>query len=354
MARGLVTQKNAHIIFYGNEEHKQIIEATGSQFKCYSHFPTDKIQKTSNDPNYQPNFLPIFTDYLIEMTSKLLPELIKTVNEEKPDLIIYDSISVHAKYLIEYLRMYQSNHRPASVIFSPTFTTFGGVYPNFFERQLNHEKHGIFYYIYLLKANIRQIRLCLKFGLKLNNPVKFLSYVNDTELNLVAIFPELQARSSLCSKNVKFVGSCVSEEVRSIQSLDLDKSLLNVFEMFEEKNPIQLDVDDYFLSDSLFLKKKKLIYVSLGTLFNSSFQIYDKILDSFRNFNQYVVEKIGQLHNFSLEDVHLVISCGNEVYNLFQAKIISNEYSLPENVLLLKSAPQIDILKVIFYFQSLF
>jgi hypothetical protein len=274
--------------------------------------------------------------------------LIDTVNKEKPDLIIYDTISIHAKYLIEYLQKIESNHKPASLIFSPTFTQYGGVYPNESERQLNYEKQSLYFYYCLFKAYVRQIPLYLKFGFGLKHPIKFLSNVNDSKLNLVALFPELQARSSLCSKNVKFVGCCVNEVVRSVQSLNLDKPLLNLFDIFPEKNPVKLDVDDYFLSEksfSLHEKKLLLVYVSLGTFFNQSFHIYEKILNAFRILDEYNLEDKSQFPKLLSKKIHVVVSCGSEVFNIFQDKLKLNQYSLPENVLLLKSAPQISILK---------
>ena len=333
-------KKKAKVVFFGNEEHKEIIEATGSEFRHYSYFPTKEIQRISNDSKYQKLFIPIFAEYISDVSLKILPELIETVDQEKPDLIIYDSISVHSKYLMEYLKSCKQ-FQPASLIFSPTFTSSGKIYPNSFEMQILHERKTIFYYYYLLKAFIKQIYLSVKFGLKIHNPVTFLSNVNENELNLVAIFPELQARSNLCSKNVKFVGCCINETVRSIQSLNLDKSLLNVLGMFNEKNPIRLDVDDYFLSDkSISLNNKKLVYVSLGTLFNGSFPVFDRILKAFQN-----LEEIEQDSQLALRNVFVIVSCGFDVYKMFQEKIHNNEYYLPENVLLLKNAPQIEILK---------
>ena len=210
--------------------------------------------KYANDPRYKHIFMSIFAAYLIDVTWQILPELVSMIQHEKPDLIVYDSISVHSKYLMDYLKKTSGAFvPPASIVFSPTFTFQENVYPNDYERQFTQEKHTWSYYIFFMRACFKQLLLSYKYGFKLNHPIKYVSRNDQAALNLVAIFPELQARSHLCNERVKFVGSCINERVRAVQSLNLDKPLLSIFSLFEQKNPINLDLDDYFLTSKSVL-----------------------------------------------------------------------------------------------------
>lgn len=71
--------------------------------------------------------------------------------------------------------------------------------------------------------------------------------------------------------------------------------------------------------------QKKLIYVSLGTVFNNKTEIYGIILDAFREND---------------ENLTVVISTGENVFNR-----LTETRFIPPNVHLVKSAPQIDLLR---------
>ena len=87
-------------------------------------------------------------------------------------------------------------------------------------------------------------------------------------------------------------------------------------------------------------KNLKLIYASLGTIFNNNFYIYECMIDSIRSFDDEIDKS-----SVKAEQIRFIISVGKQVYDLYQHKIKNEGYSLPENILLLPSAPQIEILK---------
>ena len=70
---------------------------------------------------------------------------------------------------------------------------------------------------------------------------------------------------------------------------------------------------------------RRLIYASLGTLYNNNPQHYEKLIDAFKEFGK--------------DEFTFVVSTGDLVFDYFASK------SKPENILLVRSAPQIDILK---------
>ena len=76
---------------------------------------------------------------------------------------------------------------------------------------------------------------------------------------------------------------------------------------------------------------RRLIYASLGTLYNNNPQHYEKLIDAFK--------AIGS-KDFC--DFTFVVSTGDIVFDYFATK---RRLLMPENIVLVRSAPQIDILK---------
>ena len=86
--------------------------------------------------------------------------------------------------------------------------------------------------------------------------------------------------------------------------------------------------------------KEHLVYVSLGTVFNNNFSIYKTIVDAFKTFDANSSQSQIRLDNLSV-----IVSTGEKVYDQFKALMESNQYVLPRNIELVKTAPQIEILK---------
>ena len=88
-----------------------------------------------------------------------------------------------------------------------------------------------------------------------------------------------------------------------------------LFTLFPPSNP----------SLATFDLKKKLIFASLGTFFTDNLEVYQKIINAFAEDDQ---------------DLTVVISTGDKIYD-----ILKESKNIPSNVYLVKSAPQIDILR---------
>ena len=124
----LVTKYNHKIIFYGNETCKKMIEKTGSHYREYPYFPTQKLLN---------NNFTIFDVYnsILDITFKNMDHLIEACELEKPDLIICDNISFHAKYLMNYLEKIDGEGKlnynlPKALQVYQSFAFMSGIYPN--------------------------------------------------------------------------------------------------------------------------------------------------------------------------------------------------------------------------------
>jgi len=194
----------------------------------------------------------------------------------------------------------------------------------------------LWHLIIYLRAHFK---LCYKLKLGFVNPFSiknlFPKPIDDTCFMMTTCFPDLQPRHHLYDDRFyKFIGPTINDDVNNKNySLNKDESLekiLNTFEIKESKFNI--------LDDST----AKLIYVSLGTIFNSDLRIYKLIINEFKTFD---LEEFQTRSNIKLENLKIVISTGIQIYNKFQEMIGSNEFKLPENIILVQSAPQTELLK---------
>lgn len=179
---------------------------------------------------------------------------------------------------------------------------------------------SIFYVI------IKQIIFSLRFGIDVYNPLNF-SYNQSEELNIVSVLPEIQPRRDQFESRFQFVGPCISEKVRKFETTN--PGLKQILENFSRMNPIEPKSLEQVFSD----RKLKLIYVSLGTVFNNNSFIFDSILENFKLFTKEEV-------NF-----RVVMALGKDIYAKYEQKIQRGDLVLPENVLLVPFAPQIEILE---------
>jgi len=130
----------------------------------------------------------------------------------------------------------------------------------------------------------------------------------------------------------KFIGSTIDESVENEFSSNDSNELKEILSKFKVKDSKMSILDE---------EKEHLIYVSMGsTSFNSNITAYRAILDGIKSFN------LGSnKYGIKLNNLTVVVSTGEIVLKKFNELIEKNEYLLPKNILLVKSVPQIELLK---------
>ncbi|CAF0898772.1 unnamed protein product, partial [Brachionus calyciflorus] len=88
---------------------------------------------------------------------------------------------------------------------------------------------------------------------------------------------------------------------------------------------------------NLIKTSKKLIYASLGTIFNYDLSVFERIIEAIRLLNDENSENNDKLK--------VLISCGQINMDKFSEKVKNSNYIIPKNVILLSYAPQIEILE---------
>lgn len=180
---------------------------------------------------------------------------------------------------------------------------------------------------HLVVLFIYQFILSWTYGLKIYNPVKF--FVEQEEGDptvMTCVFPELQPNSHLFPENYKFIGCCIQEEVRNIDVKD--PSLKTALSAFPAINPLTS-------VDTFELERKRLIYVSFGTVFGDNDFIIEAIISAL---------KVLEFKNNRFE-LTVVFSLGETLHKKLQKKIDNERLTVPSNYILQPSVPQIEILK---------
>jgi MGT family glycosyltransferase len=310
----LSKQKGVEVIFYSDKEYREAVENTGAKLRLFSRptfsiLPQIVVHKM-RDP------VGILLNEQITFSYDVVSHLLKEVEIEKPDLILYDCGFLPAKYLLHVLKSrYQSGKSavpvPQNVMFLPNFA----ITHNLVRDARASTPKSIWSYFLIVVAFFRQFLFSWLFGISVYNPLKEFMRKNE-QLNIAALIPELQPYRDELDDTFKFVGSCVSEQARS----------------FEITNDIELFFDG--LDSNL-----KLIYISLGTVFNFNTFIYEKIVEAFRDFDK------NPNRHFKLSQFRVVISTGEESMKTLRDKIDKRELKMPLNVILRSRVAQLEILK---------
>lgn len=339
----LVNKRNVKVYFFGNEKYKELIEKTGSEYRQYSYFDMDILPLNEEKLN-----LGEFFRLMMKFAADLLPELYKFCQEEKPDLIFMDHMSLHAKYLRNYLMIQDKKKKldfslPKFVDFFSTFATLPGIYPTKEDIKNAVGKFDFRILFELFKIPCRQRRINKRLGLNLKLDLQKLFAPID-EVNICCILMELQPKADSMAHVYKFPGMCIAEHVRSIETGN--QKLNEILKTFPEINPFHLYSNRQDDDKDKEENRMKLIYVSLGTISYNRIGLLEKIIESFRIFDaEPTMSKVSNKTNVKFDDVRVVITVGKEPYDLFEEKIRNKSYNLPSNIILAKFSPQIEILK---------
>lgn len=83
-----LVRRGEQIIYYGTENFRRKIEATGAEFRPYQHFDDSYFERnrlTGANP-------PMAAAHLIAGSRQMLPDLLAMTRDEQPDYLLYDSM----------------------------------------------------------------------------------------------------------------------------------------------------------------------------------------------------------------------------------------------------------------------
>lgn len=333
LIKKLIELHNCHVILYSNQKYKSLVEKSEAEYRTFS------SSQTSEELSENVGILDI-AELIMNAAKKIMPELIKVCEEEMPDLILCDAATSYGRYLINYLKNKHQENKlnfklPKFVIVHPSFAFVEKIYPASF-RQMKMAIGDIKIRMIKTYANLywSQRKINRLYGLSLPNEIRKVakSFTDEDDLNICGVLEKIQPNAEKLIYKFKFIGSCISEEVRNF---NITNAKLNeILNRYPQINPI-------YLSNSTNETFKKLIYISIGSVLNNK-NIFDKIIASFKNFDQEPSETNSKI---KFDNLEIIISVGKIVYEKFQQQIIHESYRLPENILILPIVPQLEILK---------
>jgi MGT family glycosyltransferase len=254
-----LVKRGEEVIYYCTDSFKEKIQSTGATFRSYS-----------KCFNLDENFFTIdVTDIYkahVENSALIMDEIIKDIENDKPDYIVHDSLCTWAKYAAQVKSIPAVNSvttfvfKPDNIISSIMLALFmtGAVIKNI-PNLINIVKTKK-----VLKS---------KYGVKIKGLIDVLT--NTEKLNIVYTSEEFQPDYEKLEKCFKFVGP------------------LSMFR--NENNSRNFNFSKYY--------NKQLIFISMGTLFNNNLEFFDKCVDAFKNTNLEVFMSVGK--NIKISELSL-------------------------------------------------
>lgn len=338
---------NIEIIVYLTEEFRKKIENIGIKFRALKNF--DIVKKADLKPFGKKRHFELLDLMTLSLQgiANNFDFIAQEIDTEQPNLIIYDTWGIHVKWAVRYyMKCYDNAQKrynykkrddefrptwpmPPMIGFSATFVYNENIYPNNIEESMMIPYNFRFFYD-LFRLFLTSFRIGIQYGIGFMNPMNHIKMKLDayTKMIVSCIFPELHPRSHLYDKDVyKFIGTTVEEDVINQIYLDQMKEepFKSLFDLFPVK---ERNISSSFLDQG---NSPRLVYASLGTLFNNNFEIYKKIIDTFISLSN--------------DNLRVVVSTGEKVELQFKELIESKKFILPDNIKIVKSAPQVEILK---------
>ena len=184
------------------------------------------------------------------------------------------------------------------------------------------------------KANQLQSKFNKKFGINFEFSMMSMFSPPSSGLKLCCVAKEFQPHADKIPF-FTFVGPCIAEKVRTNAEIT-NGPFVQIFNSFGPINPNHTRSNDKDSSSS------KLIFVSLGTMFNNNQACFEKIIEAFNKFDE---EEESTRSQTKLKDLKIIFSLGKSLHGTFENKVKNENYKENENILLLPFAPQIEILK---------
>lgn len=103
----LIKEDNVDVVFYSIEKFRPLIEKSGARFKPYPYYP-ESFVKTKSLATEKNALLHDLRD-MMDLSYRVLPELVQDAEKERPDLIVFDRLGLPGRFLSRLLRLRYKN-----------------------------------------------------------------------------------------------------------------------------------------------------------------------------------------------------------------------------------------------------
>ncbi|AOM10741.1 macrolide family glycosyltransferase [Bacillus thuringiensis] len=246
-------QRGETVVSYCIEDYRKKIEATGAEFRVFENFLSQiNIMERVNEGGSPLTML----SHMIEASERIVTQIVEETKEEKYDYLIYDNHFPVGRIIANILQL-------PSVSSCTTFAV--NHYINFHDGQESRQVDEMNPLYQSCLAGME--RWNKQYGMKRNSMYDIMNHPGD--ITIVYTSKEYQPRSDLFDESYKFVGPSVAtrKEVGSFPTEDL--------------------------------KNEKVIFISMGTVFNEQPALYEKCFEAFKDVDATVVLVVGKKINIS-------------------------------------------------------
>ncbi|MDK3014178.1 glycosyltransferase [Bacillus cereus] len=246
-------QRGETVVSYCIEDYRKKVEATGAEFRVFENFLSQiNIMERVNEGGSPLTML----SHMIEASERIVTQIVEETNEEKYDYLIYDNHFPVGRIIANILQL-------PSVSSCTTFAV--NQYINFHDEQEARQVDEMDPLYQSCLAGME--RWNKQYGMKCNSMYDIMNHPGD--ITIVYTSKEYQPRSEVFDESYKFVGPSIAtrKEVGSFPTEDL--------------------------------KNEKVIFISMGTVFNEQPALYEKCFEAFKDVDATVVLVVGKKINIS-------------------------------------------------------
>ncbi|PEQ64834.1 glycosyl transferase [Bacillus cereus] len=246
-------QRGETVVSYCIEDYRKKVEATGAEFRVFENFLSQiNIMERVNEGGSPLTML----SHMIEASERIVTQIVEETKEEKYDYLIYDNHFPVGRIIANILQL-------PSVSSCTTFAV--NQYINFHDEQKSRQVDEMDPLYQSCLAGME--RWNKQYGMKCNSMYDIMNHPGD--ITIVYTSKEYQPRSEIFDESYKFVGPSIAtrKEVGSFPTEDL--------------------------------KNEKVIFISMGTVFNEQPALYEKCFEAFKDVDATVVLVVGKKINIS-------------------------------------------------------
>ncbi|PEW13688.1 macrolide family glycosyltransferase [Bacillus cereus] len=246
-------QRGETVVSYCIEDYRKKVEATGAEFRVFENFLSQiNIMERVNEGGSPLTML----SHMIEASERIVTQIVEETKEEKYDYLIYDNHFPVGRIIANILQL-------PSVSSCTTFAV--NQYINFHDEQEARQVDEMDPLYQSCLAGME--RWNKQYGMKCNSMYDIMNHPGD--ITIVYTSKEYQPRSEVFDESYKFVGPSIAtrKELGSFPTEDL--------------------------------KNEKVIFISMGTVFNEQPALYEKCFEAFKDVDATVVLVVGKKINIS-------------------------------------------------------
>jgi len=248
-----LVKRGEQVIYYTTEEWRSQIEAAGAEFRPYpySHAMEVFTGHRSGDSNFARTVLRLLqisgdsnfartSLRLLQISEELLPSVLQSLRQERPDYVIFDSMAGWGKQAARRLAL------PAIASIT-TFVFSRAMLPS----RPAHVSMRSFANVALFRPVYWQTARRIRKAFGVESPRFLGTLMNTGDLNIVFTSEQMQPHADKLGANFKFVGPSLSDRPTTVDF------------PFEQ------------------LTRRPLVYISLGTIFNTNPEFYRQCFSAF-------------------------------------------------------------------------